>query len=692
MKKFTFILAILIASVCFFNSVSAQDRKFCGQTAEFEKLRIENPKGYQEYLLNAAELEIHTQNYASQKSNGRGVVYVIPVVFHIIHDYGVENISDEQVYDAVRVINEDFRKLNADTTDIVAAFKAIAGDSEIEFRLAQKDPQGNCTNGIIRVASLETYKGEVPSTSDVSRWPRGNYLNVWVVNSITSGAAGYTNYPSVFHTQPARDGIMILHSYIGSIGSGNYSRARALTHEIGHWINLAHTWGSTNNPEISTNCNSDDNVSDTPNTIGWTSCNLLGNTCSSLDNVQNYMDYSYCDRMFTLGQSTRMRAALVSNTAQRSNLWQPANLILTGTDGSNNLCKADFSVSKTEVCAGEAVNFKDLSYNSPTSWNWSFPGAAVTSSTDKNPVVTYNTPGVYNVDLTIGNGVSSLNETKSGFISVLPSTGVALPFVEGFESTTSLQGGDWFIGNADGGITWEVANVGPTSTKSIKINNFSNTNGAIDEISSNTIDLSLFVKVNISFKVAFARKSSTVTTDELKLFASSNCGTTWVQRWSQSSTLTTAPAQVSAFTPTDSTQWVQYTISSLPLSYMNSNFRFKFQFKNGGGNNIYIDDINISDYSVGINEQDELASDFIVYPNPFKEDAVIEVSLNKNETVKLTVIDILGKESVIQAERSFPAGDYSFKLNKSEMDLSKGIYFIKLTQGDKVMIKKIVLN
>ncbi len=691
MKNIYFIAFGLFSVVFLSKALMAQELKFCGQTHAQERIKSKNPKLYDQVLETAKELEEFTAKYALQKSNERGTVYVIPVVFHIIHNNGIENISNEQVYDAVRVLNEDFRKLNADTSDIVQAFKAIAGDSEIEFRMAQKDPQGNCTNGITRTASMETYLGEMPSTSDVSRWPRENYLNVWVVNSISFGAAGYTNYPSTLHWYPEEDGIMILHSYVGSIGTGNYVRSRAMTHEVGHWINLMHTWGDSNDPEMASNCNDDDNVADTPNTMGWTYCNLTGNSCSSLDNVQNYMDYSYCHKMFTQGQATRMRAALTSTIAQRYNLWQPENLILTGTD-SNLLCKADFSVSKTEICVGETVNFKDLSYNEPSSWNWSFPGATLTTSSDRNPVVTYNIPGIYDVNLIVSDGVSTISENRNGYIAVLQTSGLALPFVEGFESFTSLLENNWFVNNPDQDQSWEVTNTGATGLKSIRINNFNNPIGAVDEISSTTIDLSSFVKVNISFKVAYAKKNASVTTDELKLFVSSNCGTIWVQRWSQSASLATAPAQASAFTPTDSSQWMKYTISTLPLAYMNSNFRFKFQFKNGGGNNIYIDDINISDYSVGINEQDKYISDFRVIPNPFNEDAVIAFSLSEIETVKLTVIDMLGKESVIQPASVLPSGQYNLKLNKAELDLSRGIYFIKLMLGDTIIIRKIILN
>ena len=154
-------------------------------------------------------------------------------------------------------------------------------------------------------------------------WPQNKYMNVFVCID-PDGAAGYTLNPSGWLPVTGMYGsIYIRHTYFGSIGTGNYALARAFSHEVGHWLNLSHPWGPNNNPGNAASCGDDDGVTDTPNTIGWTSCNLSGTTCSSLDNVQNFMEYSYCSRMFTAGQAARMNTALQSGQpADRHNLWQ----------------------------------------------------------------------------------------------------------------------------------------------------------------------------------------------------------------------------------------------------------------------------------------------------------------------------------------------------------------------------------
>ena len=528
---------------------------------------------------------------------------------------------------------------------------------------------------------------------------RNKYLNIWVVKNIEMESAiggyvaGYTNVPGSVNSSPNIDGITIMHTHVGSIGTGILNDSRTLTHEVGHWLNLSHTWGNSNNAGLESNCNYDDGVDDTPNTIGWFgTCPSPAVSCQTLNNIQNYMDYSNCPVMFTKGQSTRMRAALNSSIAERNELWKTANLNATGTMGGNSLCKAKFVADRNEICQGETVQFKDASYNHPNKWNWSFEGASLSTSTDKNPSVTYNTPGKYNVKLTVKDSVSGQIQTDSSFIHVLPTNGQSPTFMEGFESIASFPVDNWFINNIDGKATWEIATVGATGSKSVRINNFSNPAG-YNDLSSTTIDLTSFPAVHVSFKVAFAQKRS-INGDELRFFASKNCGETWSMRWSRSGEdLATVPSQYANFIPNETSHWKEYIITNLPATFLVSDFRFMFQFIGAGGNNIYIDDINIYDpATVAINEHDLEQYRLKISPNPFKEELVISFTLSKDEGIKLSVMDLLGKESVILPVKEFNRGEHSLIINASDLNLSKGVYFIKMTMGDKIAVRKVVLN
>ena len=672
-------------SLLAFNTASAQETyKPCGTTEMYNKIAQEHP----ELLQQQEELEQFTQQFSQQQELLPPVI-TIPIVFHIIHNYGSENISDAQVRDAVRILNEDFRKLNPDTIDIISQFQGIAADSEIEFRLAQLDPQGNCTNGIDRVVSLETYIGD--DDSKLNYWPRDKYLNVWVVNTISSGAAGYAYLPG---TAPgaSKDGIIILSSYVGSIGTGSPTTARALTHEIGHFLNLRHVWGNTNQPGVA--CG-DDQVSDTPMTKGWTSCNLNGAVCTAgvVENVQNFMDYSYCYRMFTTGQRTRMRAALQSNTGQRSSLWTTATHTATGILNPS-VCapKADFVANFTSVCPGENVTFTDLSWNAdPTTWSWSFPGGTPSSSTDSMPVISYSTPGLYDVSLTSGNATGTNSKTVTGYIRVRSTNAVVSnwQFIESLEGVT-IPNNDWVV-NGSAGVSWTVvSNTGFTGISSLRLNNAAALPGDIDEVVLPSIDLTAIQSPTMTFQVAFAQKTTT-DNDRLRVMVSTDCGKTWQQRYMRSGTnLKTVPAQTSSFTPNNASQWRMETVSISSFA-SSSNVLIKFDFKGDGGNNVYIDDINVVSTFTGIDEQSGDNIQLNVYPNPAEEGSVVSFMLNDKQKVSVGLYDVLGREVMSLYKGDMLAGEHTLQLN-AENNLNAGIYFVKLQMNGRSFTQKVLVK
>src|SRR5690554_7097425 len=202
------------------------------ETDQINSELFKNSPALQEKIIQSKnELEAFTESFVQQASSDRSdATYIIPVVFHIIHDYGLGNISDAQIHDGLRLVNEQFRKLNADTVDIVNDFKHLASDTKIEFRLAQLDPDGNCTNGINRIFSpLTNAGGHV--IKDLIQWPPNQYLNIWVANVVGTNLAGHCIMPPVADTIPEWDGIAIQHSYVGSIGTSTpHKRTRSEEH------------------------------------------------------------------------------------------------------------------------------------------------------------------------------------------------------------------------------------------------------------------------------------------------------------------------------------------------------------------------------------------------------------------------------------------------------------------------------
>ena len=637
---------------------------------------------FQERMAQAdAELEDFTRSFQDLERGGSGG-YVIPVVFHIIHNNGPENISDAQVRDAVRVLNNDFNRLNSDWNSVRPAFQSIVADIGIEFRLATRDPQGNCTNGITRTVSNLTNEGGSQMKSLIS-WPRSRYLQIWVAAS-ADGAAGYTYRPPAAAGIPSLDGIVVQHTYTGSIGTSTASRSRTLTHEVGHWLNLAHTWGNSNDPALASNCGDDDDVSDTPNTIGWTTCTLNGASCgSALDNVENYMEYSYCSKMFTEGQKVRMIAALNSGIAQRNQLWQTSNLNFTGVNGNAPLCAAAFISNTREVCAGEAVTYTDQSYHNVTSRTWTFPGGTPSTSTETNPVVYYNESGVFAATLAVSDGSNTVSASQQNFIVVLPSPGQTPPTTEGFETANQPSDIGWTVIDNDNDNGFQITTAASYSgSKSLRLVNTAQMSGRVDRFVSPTYDMSDATQITLNFRYAYARRTST-SADQLRIYASSNCGETWSLR-SQlfaTSDLNTGGIVTGSFVPTNPSQWGYKEIATINSNFHVSDMRIRFEFFSDGGNNFYLDDINLNGISVGLEELTGSNGSLLqVMPNPATSQADVLFNLQHTGQVRLELLDPLGRTVQVVHDGNMARGAHRLLLPIA--GLSSGVYLVRIQDGD----------
>lgn len=289
------------------------------------------------------------REYANKLSlSKKGIVIYIPVVFHVIHKNGFENITQAQINDCIRVLNEDFRKIAG--TKGGASTDSRAVDTEIEFKLAQIDPFGNPTDGVNRIANATQTDDGTDATKALSYWDSNKYFNIWVVNVINSSSApqgsiilGYAQFPFSRTSRPSTDGIIVRVDQVGAIGTGLASQlGRTVTHEAGHWCGLYHPFQGGCAGGLSSNCASQgDQVCDTPPVAQSTNgCPTDQNSCSNdvpnlPDLVKNYMDYAdgTCMDMYTAGQSVRMKSQM---QAYRSNIYSTNNLSAAGlnSDGT----------------------------------------------------------------------------------------------------------------------------------------------------------------------------------------------------------------------------------------------------------------------------------------------------------------------------------------------------------------------
>jgi PKD repeat protein len=345
---------------------------------------------------------------------------VLPVVVHIIYraENNVWNISDAQVHSQIDILNQDFLRLNPDTSNTPAAFGPVAVNSNISFCLAQRDPQGNPTTGIIRHQFPNTTAWSTNAFNSTVKpatiWDPTRYFNIWVAN-LSGSVLGYAQFPTGSGlpglsggTNANTDGIVLLYSSVGrppfNPFPGPYNLGRTATHEVGHYLGLRHIWGDGG-------CSVDDFCDDTPRAAAANYNCPNVNTCDDTqfspfppvnlpDMVQNYMDYTTdaCMNLFTANQRARMLTVMANSPRRASLLTSDACLAAIIRP------QAAFAMSADSICAGGSVSFSDLSANQPSTWQWTFTGGVPSTDTTANPSgISFANPGTYNIQLIVSN-------------------------------------------------------------------------------------------------------------------------------------------------------------------------------------------------------------------------------------------------------------------------------------------------
>lgn len=560
-----------------------------------------------------AERLMQNTNFAK-----KGSVMIIPVVFHVIHQNGLENISQAQMMDQIRILNEDFRKKAG--TNGGKSTEVNATDMEIEFRLAQNDPSGKRHDGINRIESSYT-NGDALGNRDLPKslvqWDPKKYLNIWVVKSIYSGGStgtilGFAQFPYSLSSQSSTDGIVIRADYVGLIQTGNVSNGgRTLTHEIGHWIGLYHTFQGGCAGQTASNCAyGGDQVCDTPPVSEanyGSNCAASLNSCNGdspdlKDMITNYMDYmdGSCANTYTVGQKARAYAQMA---AYRSIVYSSSNLNAAGL----------------------------------------------------------NTAGDY--------------------LTVAPSI-IKAPYSYGFEDADITAAGWRIQNLNNGSNAWKSDAVAYSGNKSIAFRNFSNTTAILnsrDEFNSPLIDLSSLTNAKLTFKVAYARKASN-TNDILDVMISGDFGRTETRLFRGTlATLETQGVTTTEFVPTSTTQWREISIDLASFLTL-TNARIRFEFNNRKGNNIFIDDFAIST-STGLNQNIKQELAFNLIPNPMTDVAIAQFELKQPQAVEINICDLSGRKITTVQNGQMQAGMYSLPINRNQLANGIYLLEVRTNQG-----------
>lgn len=497
-----------------------------------------------------------------------------------------------------------------DTTDILRRF---------EFRLATLDPQGNCTDGIVRVYTEKADDAQDDTKfKQQSYWDRSHYFNMWVIKSFPDPSLlGYAQFPFAFGGQfplTSTDGVAILQTVFGTTGTASGHTGATPAHEAGHWLGLFHIWGdalcgsdgiddtpihSTSNfsgpgcfplPKTAT-CYSDTNSTDEAlNELNLKRRNEVGEMWM---NIMDYTDDN-CQWMFSELQYQKMNNVM-ETVAFRGSLSDSTNLISTGTDDAAQATKChaapkadlwsrdgtnNFIVKKL-ICAGGDLTFRDGTYNLSNPGSvaatlaWDFPGGSPSTSAASSPLVTYPTAGTYNATLTSSNVDGASTKTRNNYVVVSPTTAdeANILYYDDFEYSTSLyEQGKWInIGQGvDPANAWEQSTSnGYMSSKCMVMRNDGNIIYEQDFLVSASYDMTTITNEKLYFKYAGARRTTNpfITQDDrLQVYVSTNCGENWFVRnivvdgvnkgsYLAGDTLYSAGLYPGGFVPTSAAQW-----------------------------------------------------------------------------------------------------------------------------------------
>ena len=377
---------------------------------------------------------------------------IIPVVVHIIHDDGPENVSDEVVQDAIDALNRNMNgQSNLFESRTPDVFAALRGVPNVEFRLARIDPNGESTNGIVRVKSpLTNEPSPRNAVKSVSYWNSYQYFNIWVIKKFLPESngntlLGFAQFP--FSGSMATDGVVLIYSEFNDPSSST------LTHEAGHWLGLCHPW------DCGAGTCGDDNIFDTPPAreanygvsfnnfpyhVGLQNQGCIADSMNWAGEMfMNYMDYTpdQFTTMFSKGQVEVINETLEGDGTVpgfRQYMWSEVNIDETGTsDGFlPPTCTKQLNIFENndayQVCIGEETWFRSNSRifgNSISSVEWDFGDGTITSGSYNGQLGhyelhTYANEGTYDVKFKIT--YDEVIKVRASDPSLIPATDPSL--------------------------------------------------------------------------------------------------------------------------------------------------------------------------------------------------------------------------------------------------------------------------
>lgn len=642
-----------ICTLLLFAGAAFGQQRSCGANEVLARQLLENPDLQQ--IRN--DIERHTQDFIQSGGALDRVQVTIPVVVHVVYYNSAQNLTDQQILSQIDVLNADFRRLNADAANTPGVWQSIAADCELNFCMATQDANGNATTGIERrqttVNGFSTNDNvKHYSTGGLDAWNASKYLNLWVCN-LSGGLLGYAQFPG---GPAATDGVVCDYAYFGTIGSTQpFHLGRTATHEVGHWLNCYHIWG-----DDGTSCSGSDLVSDTPNQADENyGCPAFPNvSCSNGPNgdmFMNYMDYTddACMNLFTNGQKARMQSLFSAGGARVSLLTSPGCQPPSGGSCGTPTGLAASGVTQTGATLGwgsvSGATSYNLQWKAASSGTWTtVTGLTATSYglSGLSAGTTYNFQVQAVCGSTSGNySATSSFTTSSGSCAEqyepnnTQATAASIPVNTAFTAQISTSTDKDY---------YKFANT--TATRNIKI-----------ELTTLPFDydLRLYRKnTNNNNYTLLASSTNAGTQNELITYNTSTVSSNYVAyvfgyngAYSTSQCYTLKVSLSATAWRTDGSTDGQAEETEIPVVFENAGFG--------------------------------------MFPNPATDQLTVEVPMEADADVAVSIMDPAGKVA-IQQHRTLSKGDNRMTLDVSR--LPEGVYFVQVRNGEVSGTRKLVVN
>jgi len=699
MKYLSLLFACLISII----SIKAEKIEPCGTMYNLEERIKEDPTIENELIQLEEFIKARTQNARFEKrKTGPQEVITIPVVFHVVYAINSENVPDNRLLSQLTVLNDDFRATNDDIVDVMDVFQDRIGDFEIEFCLAQQDPDGFPHSGITRTPTTNTTFStdnndmKFDATGGKDAWPADQYLNIWVCN--LTDRTGFAQFPG---QNPETDGIVLDSPYVG-IG---VSDGRTGSHEVGHWVGLRHIWGDGD-------CSADDFVEDTPLSIDSNyGCPFGINTCSNEfpdlpDMIENYMDYAYLDcvsGLFSQGQVERGRITFEQGGARfaitESTACQPSSILnvnaqlieILNPTASISTCDDEINLSYrirnygleeiTEMLIKTYLNGNTLNIET---WDGSLASAEYIEI-DAGSVSVPSGTHELTVIIEEVNDEADQDELDNSITINFQTGGIEEEIAEGFEEVnfppTYFQ-----IENPDLSKTWTLnENVSFSGSQSIYVRCFNYGNqSTYDDFVLPIMDFTNYNNPILEFQSAYARYDSE-DSDTLEVLISSDCGESFTSVYKKhGALLASAGNTTSEFIPTEN-QWKANAVDLADYAG-NNGVIIKLRCINSFENNMYVDDVVVRDDMSTSIEDLTIENNFNLYPNPAKDVFSLNFESENFSPIEISITNLSGQEVYFEKFNS------KKQLSIITDHFDSGVYFVNVKTDGLNKTEKLVIS